>query len=83
MLNVEIPLFDLKGSNEYIFLAGGGGSKEYGKDNGVMAIKKSVFNEKLEKVTAFYKTSDFIVYLQIFFVYVYLCKGNAGGGRGL
>jgi hypothetical protein len=66
MLNVGIPLFDLKSSKDYIFIAGGGGNKEYGKENGVMAIKKSSLNENLEKVSLFYKTADFITYLQIY-----------------
>lgn len=66
MLSVGFPVFDLKSTNEYLFIAGGGGSKEYGKENGVMAIRKSSFIKQAEKAEFFYKTSDLIIYIQIF-----------------
>lgn len=66
MINVGFPVFDLKSSNEYLFIAGGGGSKEYGKENGIMVIRKSSFMKDTNKPDYFYKTSDLIIYLQIF-----------------
>ena len=62
MFNVGFPLFDLKSSNEYIFIAGGGGSKEYGKENGVIAIRKNNLTSNLQKPEFFYKTSNIRFY---------------------
>lgn len=66
MLNIGLPLFDLKSTNDYLFIAGGGGSKEYGKENGVMAIQKTSLVRSAQKVKCFYKTTDFIVFLQVY-----------------
>lgn len=66
MANIGFPLFDLKSTNDYLFLAGGGGSKEYGKENGIMAMKKVNLVHNVSKVDHFYKTSDFILHLQIY-----------------
>lgn len=40
MIDAGIPIFDLKSTKEYIFVAGGGASKEPGKGNGIVAIRK-------------------------------------------
>ena len=66
MLNVGFPVFDMKSTNNYLFIAGGGGSKEYGKENGIKIISKSNFMNNTGKPDYFYKTNDLIVYLQIF-----------------
>lgn len=41
MKNVNFPTLAFKSSKNYIFAAGGGGDKDYGKENGIMAFRMS------------------------------------------
>lgn len=63
-MDTEIPLFDLSASKSYIVAAGGGGNKEYGKENGIIVIDKSLGKIKQEN---FYKTEDFIKSVEVFY----------------
>lgn len=60
MLNATFPLFDLKIVNEYVLVAGGGGDKAYGRENGVIAYDKKSLVDKSNKKLAFYQTHDSI-----------------------
>jgi len=57
MIDTHIPLFGLSSTKNYIFVAGGGGDKAYGKENGFIVIFKDSLTQETIK---FYKTEDFI-----------------------
>lgn len=63
MKDIGFPLFDLKSTNSYLFAAGGGGSKDYGKDNGVIALRKNRINKE---PFILYKTVDFITQIETY-----------------
>lgn len=66
MANAEIPLFDLKAAGSYIFCAGGGGSKEYGRENGIVVAKKVPGSRKMSQIVCSYKTKDIITSIQAY-----------------
>lgn len=65
-MDAEFPTFTLATTKNYVFVAGGGGSEEYGKKNGVLAYRKSSMGKKDEKAEDFFKTSDIILQLFVF-----------------
>lgn len=66
MANAEIPLFDMKIAGPYIFCAGGGGSKEYGKENGIAVARKEAVSRGMGRIDCFYKTKDLISSIQVY-----------------
>ncbi|ORD94748.1 hypothetical protein ECANGB1_60 [Enterospora canceri] len=59
MEDFDIPLFDLKVTRKYLFVAGGGGKEDYGIDNGIIAIDRKT-NKRI-----FFKTQDIIKSISI------------------
>lgn len=66
MKNLNFPVFALKTTKNYVFVAGGGGNRDYGKENGIVAFKKSDLNEEDKEYEDIYKTNDIIVHLQVY-----------------
>lgn len=55
MEDFDMPLFDIKMTSSHILVSGGGGNKDYGVDNGIIAVHK----ETTKKMH--FKTEDIIV----------------------
>jgi len=66
MTNSRFPTFTLETTKNYVFVAGGGGSEDYGKENGILAFRKSKVGKAEEKPKDFFKTSDIILQLRVF-----------------
>lgn len=54
------PVFSLKTYYNYVIAAGGGGSKDFGKKNGILILDETTYKD-----IAFYETEDIIVGLSI------------------
>ncbi|ELA41991.1 uncharacterized protein VICG_01008 [Vittaforma corneae ATCC 50505] len=66
MTCVDFPTFTLKTTKNYVFVAGGGGNKDYGKQNGVVAFRKENISKELGDFEDFFQTDDFILHLQVY-----------------
>lgn len=66
MACVGFPTFALKTTKNYVFVAGGGGNKDYGKQNGIVVFKKENISKRPEDFEDFFKTDDFILHLQVY-----------------
>lgn len=68
MVDTKIPIFDLQSSEHYIFAAGGGGSKEYGKGNGIVAILSPSANRDSNtlKIEDAFETKDPVTGIQVY-----------------
>ncbi|KAM0680408.1 hypothetical protein GINT2_001468 [Glugoides intestinalis] len=66
MINAGFPIFSMKATKSFLFVAGGGGNKDYGKKNGVFAIRKDTVSKDSDKFADVYETTDIILKLQVY-----------------
>lgn len=65
MKDTNIPLFDLVTTPSLIIVAGGGGNKAFGKENGIVFIHKNDINST-KPAEFIYKTEDFIRKVKVY-----------------